>query len=419
MLHLWSSMVAMSFVLPCLAGGATFQPLGTLDPDGFGPTIAYGTSGDGAVAVGQTISSPGFTAFRWTEERGLVSLGAFPNPGGFTGSWARAANHDGSVIVGSSLMPNSLNEDGSPFRWSAGTGLVWLGTLGGSDGGVARGVSADGSVVVGYGSNANFNPEAFRWTEEGGIVGLGDVAGGPFNSQAAGVSADGSIVVGLASKAFVYDTSFKWTQATGLVQIVPGSFRVVNISRDGHYAVGGNNGRAARVDLGTSTLFSIPHIAIPGLNTDTDLAWGANGDGTVVVGMQNLSQGNGFLGRAFIWDPTHGTRILKNLLVQQYGLGTQLAGWELNCATSVSDDGLTLVGYGMAPSGEQAAWRVVLPNPCPSDLNHDGVVDGADLGALLAAWESSSGPADLNQDGTVDGADLGLILAAWGGCAAF
>jgi hypothetical protein len=48
----------------------------------------------------------------------------------------------------------------------------------------------------------------------------------------------------------------------------------------------------------------------------------------------------------------------------------------------------------------------------PADLNCDGVVDGADLGLLLAAW-GTSGPGDLNGDGTVDGADLGLLLAAW------
>lgn len=46
------------------------------------------------------------------------------------------------------------------------------------------------------------------------------------------------------------------------------------------------------------------------------------------------------------------------------------------------------------------------------DLNGDGKVDGADLGALLALW-GTSGPADLNGDGIVDGADLGLLLANW------
>jgi hypothetical protein len=50
--------------------------------------------------------------------------------------------------------------------------------------------------------------------------------------------------------------------------------------------------------------------------------------------------------------------------------------------------------------------------PSP-DLNGDGVVDGNDLGLLLAAWGVGTGPADLNRDGAVDGNDLGILLAAW------
>ena len=51
----------------------------------------------------------------------------------------------------------------------------------------------------------------------------------------------------------------------------------------------------------------------------------------------------------------------------------------------------------------------------PADLNQNGVVNGADLGFMLAAWGSCADcPADLNGDGEVNGADLGLLLAAWG-----
>jgi len=57
------------------------------------------------------------------------------------------------------------------------------------------------------------------------------------------------------------------------------------------------------------------------------------------------------------------------------------------------------------------------PRPSlPEDLDGDGVVDGADLGALLSAWGRCGGcPADLNGDGAVDGADLGILLGAWMG----
>jgi hypothetical protein len=63
-------------------------------------------------------------------------------------------------------------------------------------------------------------------------------------------------------------------------------------------------------------------------------------------------------------------------------------------------------------------WLFRLPQ-CPADLNSDGTVDGADLGALLAGWGACSGApcaADLNRSGSVDGTDLGALLAAWGGC---
>jgi FAD/FMN-containing dehydrogenase len=53
--------------------------------------------------------------------------------------------------------------------------------------------------------------------------------------------------------------------------------------------------------------------------------------------------------------------------------------------------------------------------PRSADLNGDGVVDGADLGALLSQWGAQGGPADLNGDGAVDGSDLGEMLSRWTG----
>ena len=54
---------------------------------------------------------------------------------------------------------------------------------------------------------------------------------------------------------------------------------------------------------------------------------------------------------------------------------------------------------------------------CPADFNQDGVVNGVDLGLLLADWGTNPGsPADLDGNGEVGGSDIGLLLASWGIC---
>ena len=52
---------------------------------------------------------------------------------------------------------------------------------------------------------------------------------------------------------------------------------------------------------------------------------------------------------------------------------------------------------------------------CAEDINDDGIVNAADLGALIGDW-GCTGPdcvADVNQDGIVNSADLGLVIGAW------
>ena len=56
---------------------------------------------------------------------------------------------------------------------------------------------------------------------------------------------------------------------------------------------------------------------------------------------------------------------------------------------------------------------------CPGDITDDHEVDAADLGILLALWNTdgkSRPEADVNGDGTVNASDLGLLLGAWGPC---
>jgi hypothetical protein len=56
---------------------------------------------------------------------------------------------------------------------------------------------------------------------------------------------------------------------------------------------------------------------------------------------------------------------------------------------------------------------------CIGDLNGDGNVNAADIGLLIAAWNTDGsvvGGSDINNDGIVDAADLGLLVGSWGAC---
>jgi hypothetical protein len=69
-----------------------------------------------------------------------------------------------------------------------------------------------------------------------------------------------------------------------------------------------------------------------------------------------------------------------------------------------------------------ARWRSIAKG-CWADLNGDCLINGLDLGILLASWSQPEGSpgcgghspclSDLNCDGLVNGLDLGILLASW------
>ena len=86
-------------------------------------------------------------------------------------------------------------------------------------------------------------------------------------------------------------------------------------------------------------------------------------------------------------------------------------------------------GSGSTPNAYGACWEAdgcLLDNitvrpidGCVSDVIANGVVDGADLSAVLAVWGTDGGlypRADTNGDGVVDGQDLATVLGGWGSC---
>lgn len=328
---------------------ASFTPLGDL-PGGSVFGLAYSISGTGrTTVVGFSSSSSGNEPFRWTNDGGLLGLGHLNEiEGSFNDGSARGVTADGSTVVGYS--------NGEAFRWTSKDGMVSLGVgaawavsadgrtiagnaelvAGQSSAGVWTdaagfvslgfqglpfGISADGNVVVGerqipYQQGALlFTTEAFRWTSDGGAVGLGDLPGGAYRSSAYGVSADGKVVVGTSdigrdTVGFQQTEAFLWTEAGGMVGL-------------GHLPGGGSSG----------------------------FAWAASSDGSIVVGESDSANGR----EAFIWTEAGGMLRLADLLLANGA--TALDGWTLESALAISPDGRSVAGYGINPLGQVEAYK--------------------------------------------------------------
>lgn len=334
---------------------ASFQALGDLLGGGFSGSIG-GISADGSVVVGTSESALGKEAFYWTQDTGVVGLGDLP--GGDFDSGASMVSGDGSVIVGRASTASGYET----FRWTIGTGMVGLGNLGAAaEYSVSvRAMSDDGLTLVGSRKSA-FVTEAFRYTEAGGMIGLGVLPEDDFEGAAFATSADGSVIAGTLSylepgNGYKTNRVFRWTEATGMVNLLSNSV-VSGISADGSTIVGW--------DIDFSGIYPFRWVDgqgflgmnPPGSAVEFSIPFDLSADGSVVVG-DNFVSGPPL---AAIWDEVHGTRFLSDILTVDHGL--DLTGWELSRIKGVSDDGLTVVGWGINPDGDTESFIATLPEP--------------------------------------------------------
>lgn len=398
---------------------------------------------DGTCAVTTEVDCTGVWHAEWTDcdvadcpppaPPCFIALGDLP--GGAFESVATALSADGTTVVGYSKSAASGSYD-EAFRWRAATGITALGDLPGNDfRSQALGVSGDGSVVVGRSDSANAwgggglgypDFEAFRWTEPGGIQGLGDLAGDTFWSQATGVSADGEFVVGTSDAGGGWVLAFStWTSTTGmqLVGDLPGGYKnngASSVSASGQWCAGWattplsgiywNEAFRWSAAGGFTALGLLPG----GYHTN---ALDVSDDGEVVCGYGSLTAGGS---EGFVWTPGRGIAGLGDLPGGAYeswaaktprdgsifvGAGTSASGteavlwdearvihrivdvlldhgvvvpqgWVLRETTDVTinSDVVTLCGKGTNPAGQTEAWlaRYTLPPPTGACCFHDG-----------------------------------------------
>ncbi len=351
----------------------SFQGLGDL-PGGYFFSRAEAISGDGSVVVGYSVGASGHEeAFRWTPADGMQALGDLP--GGAVRSAALGVSRDGTVIVGKSDSGTYPTEG---FRWTAESGIVGLPREVFPEsyycGSAAVAVSDNGQVILGLWcdrcSTCSFHSPGvgFRlvlpsdWMDFGGIE--------------MHMNSDGTVIVGGSGSSYLYRYIF----------LPDGSIRSEllysqvgvshDVSPDGNVVVGRliSSGQAFRWSPNGMRILPNPQS-----DWYETVAYGVAADGSVVVGSGRRSDVGG--DRAFIWDESHGMRLLQEVLEVDYAL--DLTGWTLSQALDVSDDGKTIIGIGEHDGNSPEAWVAHLPTypvPVIPTVSASGAIV---LGALL------------------------------------
>ena len=351
----------LAYASSAQAQGYSFTGLGDL-PNGTSWNRAYGISADGLVVVGTARTDSGREAFRWTRDEGMVSLGDLP--GGEIDASAEAASADGSVIVGT----GRTDVGWEAFCWTQETGLVGLGVFPDATWEIesrARDVSADGNVIVGESGDYGAAPgrsHAFRWTQENGMVRLGELNDVPSihpRVRARAVSSDGSVVVGydfVKPPVNGYE-AFRWTEQLGMKGLGHRYSQAYGVSADGLVAVGKTyvGDRAMRWVEGAYS----GRLASAG---GAQAAYDASADGSVIVGTRSTTS---IPEKAMIWSDRWDSLLLDDILIDG---GIDLQGWTLWHAEAVSDDGTVIAGWGINPAGRNEAWIATIPVPEPATM---------------------------------------------------
>lgn len=388
-------------------------------PGGIVNSVADGVSGDGNVVVGNSSAGSGTRAFRWRKGASIAFLPIPPDFAAF-GS-AVDANFDGSVIVGS----NTLTTGREAARWQNNI-LQGLGAFpDATPFTIAEAVSADGNTVVGFGRVDTGNSIAFRWTAA--TQQLEPLGALPVDadfrrlSVAQGVNEDGSVIAGYSNTDLIDGTDaqvgFIRTDATGLLPI--GVFpagepvtQINDLSADGLTAVGTVNDNPDRAFSWSNARGLIELPDVPGGAQQAE-ALAVNRNGSVIVGIGNDAGGI----VATVWINGGPAQSLETILTNQ---SVNLNGWQLWEARGVSDDGVTIVGRGINPSGNPEGFVAEINPGVPAPVNDVdlsvpfGTIDAADIRTLIDLVHDQNPAADLNNDGVVDFLDIarGLELAA-------
>lgn len=185
--------------------GAIVQDIGTL---GGAETLAIDLNDAGQVTGGSTIQAGNEHAFVWTAGGGMLDLGVLP---GASNARAKAINRYGVVTGSSEGVPLFAPR---AFRWSAVDGMENLGAFTAGLASFSTGDALnDAGLITGSSSTADFDRHAFAWTPATGMLDLGTAGGTESFVMAMSPAAHIAGIINLASGD---QRAMSWTRATGM-----------------------------------------------------------------------------------------------------------------------------------------------------------------------------------------------------------
>ncbi len=320
-------------------------------------------------------------------------------------SRAEGVSANGKYVVGSSVSGVNLfnNPIVRAVRWSEEEGLVNLGNLNPSaffPSALARAISDDGELATGITSTTG-NNQAFTWTPREGMVSIGGLNSPTNFSFGYDVTPDGTQITGTSLAGGFDAGAFIWTEKSGVVGVP--MWTAVASSNDGQIIAGhySNPFRAVTYTLGDQTAVELGSLPSGVSSSAADIS----ADGTIVVGqadtLPSLQGGDAigeFVQQGYIWRAETGMVPLPTL-----------PGSNGDAPQAVSADGKVVVGYAATNDGQQAViWR----EGEGVELLHDVLVSVYDLDLTGWTLQRATGISDdastivgwgINPDGNTEG----------------
>ncbi len=342
--------------------------------------------------------------------------------------------HNGIAVVGARGDDDNGAGSGSAYLFDVATGTQ-LTKLVASDGSANDGFGwsvaiQDGIVGVGAmqdGDNGSISGSAYLFYASSGLE-LGKLLpsdGAAWGRFGASMAMDaGLIVVGAERQnntgaVYVFDTT-TGMETTKFLADDATSGRYFGSSVDidngtiviGDYmdsSTGWNEGSAYLFDLATETqiakIFNDDIWSLGYFGRSVSIS-----NGIACIGAPGYGTNGGNSGSAFLFDASTGTQIAK--LLPSNGAASDYFGRSVAIQDEIVVVGATGIG---AQSGY--VFTIVPTEPCPADLNVDGVLDIIDVFDFLLAYNAGDSLADLTGDGILDISDVFAFLDSYNaGC---